>query len=141
MKEAVVRKFDPYTAAFDWNRAMSATTFADFDDVVTAPLHGFSGKDEYYEKCSSIGFLRGVDRPTLIINARDDPFMTPNMLPSSDVLSDQVTLEVSEQGGHVGFIAGGTPWRPVYYLPTRIIEFLDEHLQVPDTAMHALPGM
>ncbi len=141
MKQAVTRKFDRYTAAFDWDRAMGARTFADFDDAVTAPLHGFSGKDEYYERCSSIGFLRGVDRPTLIINARDDPFMKPEMLPGPEVLSDQITLEISEQGGHVGFIAGGTPWKPRFYLPSRIIEFLDEQLSVPDTAMHALPGM
>ena len=129
MKHAVESKFDRHTAAFDWNRAMRAATFADFDDAVTAPLHGFSGKDEYYEKCSSLGFLQSIERPTLIINSRDDPFMKPDMLPGPEALSNQVTLEISNQGGHVGFVAGGTPWNPAYYLPRRIIDFLGERVE------------
>ena len=141
MKEAVRRKFDRHTAAFDWDRAMNATTFSDFDDAVTAPLHGFSGKDEYYGRCSSIGYLKSIDRPTLILNARDDPFMLPEMLPDAEALAPSVTLEISEHGGHVGFIGGGTPWRPSYYLPSRIVEFLTPFTE-PDAAdHHALPGM
>ena len=128
MKRAVQTKFDPHTAAFDWARAMSAETFAEFDDAVTAPLHGFKGKDEYYSKCSSLHFLKSVDRPTLIINSRDDPFMSPDMLPGEDALSESITLEVSERGGHVGFVAGGSPWKPTYYLPGRIISFLEQQL-------------
>ncbi len=141
MKNAVARKFDLHTAAFDWNRAMGATTFSEFDDAVTAPLHGFSGKDEYYEKCSSIHFLKDIDRPTLIINSRDDPFMLPKMLPEADQLSEQVTLEISERGGHVGFVAGGTPWNPQFYLPTRIIDFLQSEISKGAAETHALPGM
>jgi predicted alpha/beta-fold hydrolase len=141
MKNAVIQKFDSHTAAFDWERAMEATTFAEFDDAVTAPLHGFSGKDEYYDKCSSIGFLKDIDRPTLIINSRDDPFMLPKMLPEAHQLSEQVTLEISEKGGHVGFVAGGTPWNPQFYLPGRIIDFLQEQVTQAATETHALPGM
>lgn len=128
MKESVRRKFDRHTAAFDWNRAMSARTFAEFDDAVTAPLHGFDGMTDYYDRCSSIRYLHTIHAPTLIINAIDDPFMTPEVIPGEDALSDSVTLEVSERGGHVGFIEGGTPWRPKYYLPRRVIEFLSDHL-------------
>ena len=123
MKRAVGRKFNRYTAAFDWDRAMKARTFAEFDDAVTAPLHGFADKNDYYDRCSSAGYLKTIERPTLIINARDDPFMTPDIIPAEDCLSDSVTVEVSERGGHVGFIDGGTPWRPQYYLPKRIIAF------------------
>lgn len=140
MKSAVRRKFNPHTAAFDWQRAMDAETFAEFDDAVTAPLHGFRGKDDYYETCSSIRFLGAIRRPTLIINALDDPFMKPDMFPEDSALSDCVTLELSRHGGHVGFIEGGAPWRPRYYLPTRIIEFLDTQLDTSRTAS-ALPGM
>lgn len=141
MKNAVARKFDLHTAAFDWDRAMGATTFAEFDDAVTAPLHGFSGKDEYYAKCSSIHFLKDIDRPTLIINSRDDPFMLPKMLPKADRLAEQVTLEISEEGGHVGFVAGGTPWNPQFYLPSRIIDFLQTEILQAEVETHALPGM
>lgn len=141
MKNAVSRKFDQYTAAFDWQRAMNATTFADFDDAVTAPLHGFSGKDEYYDRCSAASFLSGIQRPTLIINSLDDPFMTPDIIPDESELSDCVVIEVSEHGGHVGFISGGTPWRPEYYLPQRITDFLASQIEEPEESAHALPGM
>ena len=139
MKSAVSRKFNSDTAAFDWDRAMRATSFGEFDDVVTAPLHGFTGKDEYYETCSSIRFLGDIERPTLILNARDDPFMLPTMLPKEDALSQAVTLEISEQGGHVGFISGGTPWRPHYFLPGRILDFLREHVTVDEAIEPAIP--
>ena len=141
MKNAVRRKFDQYTAAFDWHRAMNAETFAEFDDAVTAPLHGFSGKDEYYDRCSSKGYLKQIQRPTLIINSLDDPFMTPEIIPDEEQLSDCVTLEVSEHGGHVGFISGGLPWRPEYYLPKRITDFLASHITEPQEAGHAMPGL
>ena len=125
MKAAIARKFDPHTAAFDWQRAMSATTFADFDDAVTAPLHGFENKDDYYDRCSSVHFLKDIQTPTLIVNSLDDPFMTPDVIPDASRLSEHVSLEVSESGGHVGFIEGGTPWRPRYYLPRRLMGFLE----------------
>lgn len=141
MKNAVRRKFDRYTAAFDWQRAMDARTFAEFDDAVTAPLHGFSGKTEYYDRCSSIGYLKGIQRPTLIINSLDDPFMSPEVIPDEAKLSDCVTLEVSERGGHVGYISGGTPWRPRYYLPQRITDFLASNIPDQHAAGRALPGL
>lgn len=141
MKKAVSRKFDQYTAAFDWQRAMDARTFAEFDDAVTAPLHGFSGKDEYYDRCSSAGYLRDIQRATLIIISLDDPFMTPDIIPDQSQLSECVTMELSEHGGHVGFISGGTPWRPEYYLPKRITDFLAAQIAEPQESVHALPGM
>jgi len=127
MKSSVRRKFDQHTAAFNWDLAMSATTFAEFDDAVTAPLHGFDGGNDYYDKCSAARFLGQIAKPTLIINALDDPFMTPEVIPHRDRLSEHVTLEVSDAGGHVGFIEGGTPWRPKYYLPPRILQFLSPY--------------
>ncbi len=128
MKESVSRKFDRHTAAFDWERAMKAETFAEFDDAVTAPLHGFENMADYYDKCSSAQFLRDITRPTLIVNSLDDPFMTPGVIPHRDRLSASVSLEIAEAGGHVGFIEGGTPWRPRYYLPRRILGFLEQQL-------------
>jgi predicted alpha/beta-fold hydrolase len=131
MKNAVKRKFDPYTAAFNWDRAMQATTFAEFDDAVTAPLHGFDGREDYYDRCSAVNYLTGIRRPTLIINAVDDPFMTPDVIPEPERLSDDVTLEVAANGGHVGFINGGKPWRPTFYLPGRIVDFLQPYTARP----------
>lgn len=141
MKKAIRRKFNQYTAAFDWYRAMGATTFAEFDDAVTAPLHGFSGKDEYYDRCSSIHFLGNIRVPTLIINALDDPFMSPRSVPAPDALSDMVCFEASAKGGHIGFVDGGAPWRPRYYLPTRIISFLDRFVAASGQHGRPLPGL
>jgi hypothetical protein len=141
MKRSVSRKFNRHTAAFDWERAMRATTFAEFDDAVTAPLHGFAGKDDYYDRCSSLGFLASIQRPALIINALDDPFLRPDIIPDESRLSDFVTLEVSERGGHVGFIEGGTPWQPRYYLPKRIIEFLQAEILEQRNEVAAIPGL
>ncbi|MEX0977178.1 MAG: hydrolase [Woeseia sp.] len=141
MKNAVRRKFDPHTAAFDWQRAMNAGSFAEFDDAVTAPLHGFADKDDYYDRCSSSRFLSRIERPTLIINALDDPFMSPEIIPAESELSDSVTLEVSAYGGHVGFIDGGSPWQPHYYLPQRILEFLDSTLSRATGNSFAIPGL
>jgi len=131
MKRALVGKFDRFTAAFDWDKAMNARTFAEFDDWVTAPLHGFKGMQDYYDRCSSGKFLKDIARPTLVINALDDPFMTPEVIPDDDQLSGQVSLEIASAGGHVGFIDGGTPWQPSFYLPDRILSFLQPNAAMP----------
>lgn len=124
MRNAMRRKFDPQTAPFDFERAERARDFETFDDIVTAPLHGFSGKDDYYSSCSSRQYLRGIERETLIIHAEDDPFMSPDVVPDASELSPAVTLELSRFGGHVGFISGGAPGNLEFWLPGRIIGFL-----------------
>lgn len=100
-------------------------SFWQFDHEVTAPLNGFTSAAHYYRESSSRQFLRHIDVPTLIIHARDDPFMLPRNVPGEQEIADRVTLEVSGRGGHVGFIAGRWPWRPVYWLEPRILAWLD----------------
>jgi predicted alpha/beta-fold hydrolase len=102
-------------------------TMRDFDNHVTAPLHGFANADEYYKKSSSRQFLRGIKVPTLVIHAKDDPFMTEDVIPTEDELSPHVMLEVSEKGGHVGFVAGKVPWRAEYWIEQRVPEFLQRY--------------
>lgn len=104
-------------------------TMYDFDDKVTAPLHGFSGVDEYYTTASSRKFLSKIEVPTLILHAKDDPFMTEDVIPKPEELSPKVTLEVTEKGGHVGFVMGKYPWRPEYWLEKRVPAFLEEYLK------------
>lgn len=100
----------------------------EFDDKVTAPLHGFASAEDYYQKSSCRQFLKNIAVPTLLLQAKDDPFMTTDLLPEEYELSPNVKLELSEQGGHVGFIGGTVPWRPEYWLEKRVPEFLIEHL-------------
>ena len=124
MKKAMRGKFTEESAPFDWSRAEAALTFDEFDDAVTAPLHGFAGKDDYYGRSSSRQYLGSIRTPTLVVNALDDPFMGESMLPEEQELSGQVTLELSRHGGHVGFIEGGRPGQWQYFLPGRVMRFL-----------------
>lgn len=103
--------------------------FRDFDEHVTAPLHGFRGAEHYYAASSSRPFLSRIAVPTLIVQARDDPFLTPDAIPASSELADCVRLELYENGGHAGFIAGGWPWRARYWLDERIPAYLAHFLK------------
>jgi predicted alpha/beta-fold hydrolase len=98
--------------------------FYDFDDQITAPLNGFAGADDYYARCSCRPFLRRITKPTLILHARDDPFMFAHSIPRPDELGPRVELELSRHGGHVGFVGGSRPWRPEYWIERRIVTFL-----------------
>ena len=101
-------------------------TFHDFDEQVTAPLHGFAGADDYYTRASSRPVLKTIRTPTLILHARDDPFMFPDTVPTNVELSPAVTLELSDHGGHAGFVSGPWPWRAEYWLDQRIVSWLRE---------------
>src|SRR3989344_1105439 len=103
-------------------------SFRDFDEYVTAPLHGFDGADHYYTVSSSRQYLKGITVPTLLLHARDDPFMTEKAIPGQNELSESVVLEVSTHGGHVGFVAGAWPWRARYWLEERIPAYLGQYL-------------
>lgn len=82
----------------------------------------------YYREASSKAYLAHITIPTLIIHALDDPFMTPAAIPTLADLSSSTTLELSERGGHVGFVTGAIPGRPVFWLDQRIPEFFAQHL-------------
>lgn len=100
-------------------------TFYRFDDLVTAPLHGFKGADDYYEQCSSRQFLKHIQKPTLVLHSEDDPFMWKHTIPNEEELSPSVELELSESGGHVGFVSGNHPFNIEYWVDKRIMEWLN----------------
>lgn len=102
-------------------------TFRLFDDQVTAPLHGFEGVDDYYNRSSSKAFLHAIGVPTLLLHAADDPFMYPHTAPTPDDLSGQVRLEQVARGGHVGFVTGRWPWRAECWFAPRLIAWLRTH--------------
>ncbi|HIP95230.1 MAG TPA: hydrolase [Leucothrix sp.] len=108
--------------------AQQLNTFYTFDDQITAPLHGFKNADDYYQQCSSRQFLKDIKKPTLILHAKDDPFMWEYTVPNDDELSSSIKLELSDTGGHVGFIAGKNPFNPLYWVDQRIVEWLDSPL-------------
>ncbi len=100
------------------------TTLRAFDDLVTAPLNGFKDANDYYQQCSCRSFLASINTPTLILHAKDDPFMHPDVIPHVHELGSGIRLELSDHGGHVGFIAGRVPARPDYWLDHRVLQFL-----------------
>lgn len=102
--------------------------FFEFDEYVTAPLHGFRGAADYYRRCSSHGFLDQIQVPTLLLHALNDPFIARDAIPGTEHLSRHVTLELSQGGGHVGFVSGHNPMRPTYWLEQRIPDFLATYL-------------
>ena len=101
---------------------LRARTLRDFDNVVTAPLHGFRDTDDYWTRASSKPWLNRIEAPTLIINARNDPFMPGDVLPTPDQVSPLVTLDFPETGGHVGFVTGPMPGASGW-LPERVLGF------------------
>lgn len=128
LRRTVAEKRKRITLPIEIQDLSSLKSFRDFDEYVTAPLHGFDGSNHYYTVSSSRQYLRGIAVPTLLLHARDDPFMTEKAIPRHNELSDSVTLEVSAHGGHVGFVGGTWPWSARYWLEDRIPEFLGRHL-------------
>lgn len=102
-------------------------SFWQYDDKVVAGLHGFASAHDYYQRSSSRQFLKHIRVPTLILQAKDDPFMTERVLPSPAELSAQVELEICDGGGHVGFVSGSL-FKPGYWLEERINTFLTAYL-------------
>lgn len=101
-------------------------SFWEYDERVVAKLHGFKNAHDFYTRSSSRQFLKKIAVPTLLIQALDDPFMTANVIPKADELSPFVQLELTKAGGHVGFVTGQNPFKPVYWLEKRIPEFLQQ---------------
>jgi predicted alpha/beta-fold hydrolase len=99
-------------------------SFWQFDEQVVAVLHGYAGAADYYQRASARGYLKTIRVPSLVIQADDDPFMTPAVLPTAAELADCVQLERVRGGGHVGFVTGPTPYAAEYWLEQCIPEFL-----------------
>lgn len=96
-------------------------TLWDFDDAVTAPLHGFAGAQDYYDQCSSRQFLPAITVPTLLVHGHNDPIIPPEALPQASELLPYIHREVLAAGGHVGFAADGQP----HWLERRILGFIE----------------
>lgn len=112
----------------DVDRGLSARTLREFDDAVTAPLHGFQGASQYYERSSSARFLTGIRVPTLLLHSRDDPFLPAPSIPVDAMTGNPWLLPVlTREGGHVGFLTG-RPHRPGFWADEEGARFLAETL-------------
>jgi uncharacterized protein len=130
LRRKAQEKLGRYPGLFDSVALSSARTLYEFDDAVTAPVHGFRDAHDYYTRSSSLHFLAHIRRPTLLLSARDDPFLPAIVLDEVAHIAPNnscLTLEFTEGGGHVGFVHG-SPWRPLYYAEYRTGEFLSSHV-------------
>ena len=127
MRRSSIRKFRQVNAPIPLPDIDKIRTFREFDEKLTAPLHGYRDADDYYARCSSRFFLKNIRVPTLILHSADDPFMSPASLPRKDELSPAITLELSHKGGHVGFV-NGSLLHPNMWLGERISSHLQERL-------------
>lgn len=132
MRTMFLHKREIYPSLFPENmqKIDSLSCFWTFDDQVTAPLHGYPHVHAYYRESSSRPYLSQIATSTLIIHSIDDPFMTKDVIPMAHELSDDVTLELTTKGGHVGFISGNIPGRPLYWLDQRVPDFLRSRLDI-----------
>ena len=122
LKKKSLSKLVQHPGIYDPARVRAARTLRAFDDTVTAPLHGFLGTDDYWTRASSKPHLKSIALPTLVLNARNDPFLPPTALPTPGEVSRSVTLECPSEGGHVGFVQGPYPGN-LDWLPQRLLSF------------------
>ncbi|MEJ2503379.1 MAG: hypothetical protein P8177_08715 [Gemmatimonadota bacterium] len=105
-----------------------ARTIREFDDAATAPIFGFDGAADYYARSSSDQYLTGIRVPTLVVHARDDPFLPAASIPEPALRSNPaITALITDRGGHLGFLAGSV-LRPVSWVETVVAEWLARRL-------------
>jgi len=122
LKPKCLAKLEQFPDLFDRKALLAARDLYAFDNVVTAPLHGYRDTDDYWHRASARRVLHDITVPTLVLNARNDPFLPGEHLPTS--AAPAVTLEYPEEGGHVGFPGASFPGRNDW-LPHRILSFFD----------------
>jgi len=119
-------KLQQHPGLFDRERLLAARTLYEFDDVFTAPLHGFAGADDYWTRASAKPRLHEIRIPALVLNARNDPFLPAQALPTAQDAGSHVTLWQPAHGGHVGFADGPLPGH-LLSLPEAVLRWLRAH--------------
>jgi uncharacterized protein len=135
LKAKAAAKLVRFPGLFDASALASADTIVAFDQAVTAPVHGFANAQAYYARSSCLQFLARVRVPTLLLSAFDDPFLPPDVLTvvgDHGQMNAALHVEFPGTGGHVGFVGGSTPGRPVYWAEQRIVTFLTQHLSAEE---------
>ena len=122
VRKKVLAKHKEMPLPMDLEAFNQARTFYHVDNMA-AKLHGFDSADDYYDKASARQFLKVIKVPTLVLHSENDPFMTQEAIPSQSELSENVTLELTKKGGHVGFVYGKNPLKPKYWIDKRFREF------------------
>ena len=129
LKRKTLQKLVRYPDLVDAKALRAVRTLAEFDDLVTGPVHGFRDAEDYWARSSSAAYLSRIRRPTLLINAQDDPFLPSGALPARAVAENAfLTAEFPVSGGHLGFLEGRWPWAPTAWAEVRAAEFLAHYV-------------
>jgi hypothetical protein len=131
MRNKAEEKLARFPGLFDAKAMRRASTLREFDNVVTAPLHGFRDTDDYWTRASSKPVLGRIQVPTLLLNARNDPFLPETALPGQSEVSGAVRLEFPEEGGHVAFVSAPFPG-DIGWMPRHITAFFEEAMVARD---------
>ena len=132
MKKKGEHKLERFPGLFDGEAMRRARTLREFDEVVTAPLHGFRDTDDYWTRASAKPVLGRIAVPTLLLNARNDPFLPEAALPGHDEVSASVRLEFPDQGGHASFVSAPFPGN-LGWMPRRVAAFFAEAMAGRET--------
>ncbi|MEX3814026.1 hydrolase [Paraburkholderia sp. BR13439] len=127
LKHKANQKLAQFPGLFDRDAMLASRTMYEFDNVVTAPLHGFRNTDDYWSTATTRPLLPLIQVPTLVLNARNDPFLPAEALPSRHEVSAAVELYQPEHGGHAGFMTGPFPGR-IDWLSRRVFGYLEQHV-------------
>jgi len=130
MKKSMQRKLPQIKQqiSITTDQLMEIDDLLEFDNQLTAPLHGFENAHDYYRQASAMPYLKHIAVPTLIIHAKDDPMLSIKAVPSRQDVSEHVTLRISEKGGHVGFISGKNPFKPVFWLEQAVPSYFGQYV-------------
>jgi predicted alpha/beta-fold hydrolase len=127
LKRKSLHKLQQFPGVFDADAVLRSRTLYEFDNIVTAPLHGFRDTDDYWSRASSKPGLPNIRVPTLVLNAKNDPFVPAASLPSPQDAATSVVLEQPSDGGHCSFVSGPFPGN-LEWLPRHLLAFFDRHL-------------
>jgi uncharacterized protein len=125
LRPKCLKKLEQFPNLFDRDAMLAARDLYEFDNIVTAPLHGYRNTDDYWHRASAKLVLNDICVRTLVLNAQNDPFLPARFLPQQ--ASTMVTLDYPKHGGHVGFSTGLFPGK-IDWLPQRILNFFTQSL-------------
>ena len=136
LKEKLHEKVTRYPDLIPTDAIDTLSTLQQFDDAVTAPIHGFANAQAYYAESSAIRYIHGIQIDTLLLNAVDDPFLPSDVLDEVRQIAARnphLSVEFPQKGGHAGFVSGRNPLRPVYFLEQRTGAFLAARFAASDS--------
>lgn len=139
MVPKALQKWAQYPGLFDAEALRQARDLYAFDNIFTAPLHGFKSTEDYWQRASALPVMSHIQVPALALNARNDPFVPRHSLPQTNAVSPYVTLWQPDEGGHVGFPSSLPGWHVpghVWTMPAAVGNWLLGHVNQSQENRH-----